>query len=209
MLVAPRSEQNSSYTIFLIKKLNNCERDDAVYNASQTEAVITIGTTVGDARAGVMIGPAYFSSYGTFPHTSYIAGINLATNGTAGNATRQAEVKAISKALGNSLEFFEIGNEPDLFQLWERRAASWGVTDYVAEWEAAAELIKSTLPRNALSYFAPSFAGTDTSGAANSMGPVQAFGNGLSTQKSIKMLSGHKYISTNRLYQNLELILVT
>jgi hypothetical protein len=170
------------------------QRDDAVYNASQTEAVITIGTTVGTRRAGVMIGPAYFSSYGTFPHTSYIAGLNLATNGSSGSATRQAEVKAISKILGNSLEFFEIGNEPDLFQLWNRRAASWGVTDYVAEWEAAAKLIQSTLPKSSLSYFAPSFAGTDTSGAVNSMGPVQAFANGLSTEKSIKMLSGHKYV---------------
>ena len=149
---------------------------------------------MGTNRAGVAIGPAFFSSYGTFPSTSYTVGINLATNGTEGSSTRQAEAKAISKILGSRLDFFEIGNEPDLFRMWNRRPSSWGVTDYVSEWEAAAKLIQSTLPKSALSFFAPSFAGTDAYGAATSMGPVQAFGHGLSTQKNIEMLSGHKYV---------------
>ena len=154
--------------------------------------MITIGTTVGTQRAPVTIGPSFFSSYGTFPSTTYIAGINLATNGSAGSSTRQEEFTAISKALGDSLSLFEIGNEPDLFQYWNRRPSSWGVTNYVAEWVAAAKLAASTLPDTTLSYFAPSFAGTDTSAASDAMGPAQAFGHGLSSQKNIKTLSGHK-----------------
>lgn len=168
------------------------DRDDAVYDASQTDPVVTTGTTVGTRRAGVTIGPSFFDSYGAFPNTTYIAGLNLATNGSDGTATRQAEVSAISKALGSSLQEFEIGNEPDLFQYWNRRPSSWGVTDYVAEWKAAAKLAESTLPDSTLSYFAPSFAGTDNTASSDDMGPAQAFENGLSDETAIKTLSGHK-----------------
>lgn len=167
-------------------------RDDAVYDASQTDPVVTTGTTVGTQRAGVTIGPSFFESYGVFPNTSYITGVNLATNGSAGTATRQEEFSAISKALGDSLQAFEIGNEPDLFQHWNRRKSSWGVTDYVSEWEAAAKLAESTLSGSTLSYFAPSFAGTDNSAASDAMGPAQAFKAGLGDESGIKTLSGHK-----------------
>lgn len=154
--------------------------------------MITIGATNGTRRAPVTIGPSFFSSYGTFPSTSYIAGINLATNGSVGKATREADVTYISKALGSSLKMFEIGNEPDLFQHWNRRPSSWGISDYVEEWLNANQLVKSTLPKTSLSFFAPSFAGTNVGGSSTSMGPLPAFENGLSKAKNIKQLSGHK-----------------
>lgn len=168
-------------------------RDDAIFNSSQTVPVITVGATAGTRRAPVTIGPSFFSSYGTFPSTSYIAGINLATNGSTGRATREADVTFISKALGSSLEMFEIGNEPDLFQYWNRRPSDWGVKNYVAEWLNASHLIESTLPNSKMSFFAPSFAGTNVGASSTSMGPLPAFENGLSKVKNIKQLSGHKY----------------
>lgn len=161
--------------------------------------MITIGVTVGTNRAGVTIGPSFFSSYGTFPSTSYIPGINLAVNGTTGISTREWETTYISKALGSSLEYFEIGNEPDLFKYWNRRPSTWNVSDYVAEWQNASQVVQATLattnPKLAknLAYFAPSFAGTDVGASSNSIGPFQAFEHGLDANKNIKVLSGHKY----------------
>jgi hypothetical protein len=160
--------------------------------------VITTGITVGDDRAGVTIGPSFFSSYGTFPSTLYIPGINLATNGTAGINTREWETTYISTALGETLEYFEIGNEPDLFQKWNRRPSTWNVSDYVAEWQRASQLVEATLAKKnpklakKVAYFAPSFAGTDVTASSNALGPSQAFGHGLDTDKNIQELSGHK-----------------
>ena len=177
-------------------------RDDAVFIPTQTEPVITIGATNGTHRAPVTIGPSFFSSYGTFPATSYIPGLNLAVNGSAGIETREAEASYISKALGSRLEMLEIGNEPDLFIYWNRRPSSWNVSDYVAEWQNASQVIavglEKTNPELAkkISYFAPSFAGTDVGAGPNSMGPLPAFEHGLDMNKNIKQLSGHKYAPT-------------
>jgi hypothetical protein len=171
-----------------------------VFISTQTEPVITIGATDGTDRAPVTIGPSFFSSYGTFPATSYIAGINLAVNGSAGISTREWEASYISKALGDKLEMLEIGNEPDLFIYWNRRPASWNVTDYVAEWQAASQVIETGLAwtnpelSKKITYFAPSFAGTDVGAGPNSMGPLPAFEHGLNVNKNIQQLSGHKYV---------------
>lgn len=141
------------------------------------------------------IGPSFFSSYGTFPGTKYIAGLNLATNATSGIETRQNEASLILKALGSSLELFEIGNEPDLFIYWNRRPASWNVSDYVEEWLNASEVVDAEVGKSKaeeIGYFAPSFAGTDVGSGPNTMAPLAAFGHGLNANKIIKQLSGHK-----------------
>jgi hypothetical protein len=176
-------------------------RDDVVYIESQKEAVITIGATNGTHRAPVTIGPSFFSSFGTFPGTQYIAGINLAVNGSNGTATRLAETAFICKALGDRLINVEIGNEPDLFKMWNRRAESWNISDYVTEWQTASQLVDAELTKSCPgvarkignTFFGPSFAGTDFGSSATTFGPFQAFENGLNAKRNIATLSGHKY----------------
>jgi hypothetical protein len=124
----------------------------------------------------------------------------LAVNGSGGTETRQAETAYISQALGYSLEMVEIGNEPDLFQYWNRRPSTWNVTDYVEEWLNASKLIESTLAKNdpdlakKITFFAPSFAGTDVGDSLDSFAPLAAFAHGLDSGNNIKVLSGHKYV---------------
>jgi hypothetical protein len=102
--------------------------------------------------------------------------------------------------LGNSLEIIEIGNEPDLFQHWNRRPSTWNVTDYVEEWLNASKVIESTLAKNDpdlaknIAFFAPSFAGTDVGDSLNSFAPLATFAHGLDSGNNIKVLSGHKYV---------------
>jgi hypothetical protein len=169
--------------------------------------VITIGATQGTNRAPVTIGPSFFSSFGTFPQTSYIAGINLAVNGTDGTVTRQAETSFICKALGDKLMMIEIGNEPDLFIHWNRRNSSWSVADYVSDWQTASQVVGAELasacPRLARKignkFFGPSFAGTDFGSGPTVLGPFQAFERGLNSKNNIAVLSGHKYVQSDSL----------
>ena len=175
--------------------------DDVVYVKSQKQAVITVGATNGTHRALVTIGPSFFTSFETFPRTQYIVGINLALNGTNGTATRIAETSFTCKAVGDRLLNFEIGNEPDLYKMWNRRANSWDVSDYVDEWQTASQLVDGELAKTCPElrrkignmFFGPSFAGTDFGSSASTFGPFQAFENGLNTKNNIATLSGHKY----------------
>ena len=176
------------------------DSDDVVYVESQAEAVITIGATNGTHRAPVTIGPSFFLSLGTFPKTQYIVGINLAVNGTNGTATRIAETSFACKALGDRLLDFEVGNEPDLYKLWNRRPDSWNVSDYTSEWQIASQLVDTELAKSCpglLSklrsrFFGPSFAGTDFGSSATTFGPFQAFENSLNVKNNVATISGHK-----------------
>ncbi|KAG0645276.1 Beta-glucuronidase [Hyphodiscus hymeniophilus] len=183
-------------------RVGGTTEDDAHFIQNQTEPVIVIGATNGTRRAGVTIGPSFFSSYGTFPATTYIPSITLAVNGSEGIETRQAETAYISQALGDSLAMMEIGNEPDLFQYWNRRPSTWNVTDYVEEWLNANKVIESTLAKNnpelakKVTFFAPSFAGTDIGSSLDSIAPLAAFAHGLNSGNNIKVLSGHNYMGS-------------
>ena len=74
------------------------------------------------------------------------------------------------------------------------------MTDYVEEWLNASEVIKSTLAKNdpelakKITFFAPSFAGTDVGDSLDSLSPLAAFAHGLDSGNNIKVLSGHKYV---------------
>lgn len=73
------------------------------------------------------------------------------------------------------------------------------MSDYVAEWLSASDVIGATLGKldptfeKEMGYFAPSFAGTDVGSGSNSMAPLAAFQHGLNAKRNIKQLSGHKY----------------
>ena len=72
-----------------------------------------------------------------------IFGINLATN-TPELAADEAAFAA--KTLGAKLEYFQLGNEPDLFKNHMRDPATWSADRYFDEWSAMAHAIRARVP---------------------------------------------------------------
>jgi hypothetical protein len=74
---------------------------------------------------------------------SCLYGINLGTN----TPQRAAEEAAfVADALGPKLEYFQIGNEPDLFYRRFRERSAWNVDAYLDQWLAAADAIRTRVP---------------------------------------------------------------
>jgi hypothetical protein len=65
-------------------------------------------------------------------------GIGMGTN-TPERAAAEAEL--VAKALGASLQYFQIGNEADLFRNHLRDPKTWGVKTYLEEWLALARAV--------------------------------------------------------------------
>lgn len=73
-----------------------------------------------------------------------IYGINLGTNTPA----RAAEEAAfVSATLESKLEYFQLGNEPDLFKNHLRDPKTWSVNLYLDEWLAEANAIRARVPK--------------------------------------------------------------
>jgi len=70
-------------------------------------------------------------------------GINLATNTPARAADQGAFV---AKTLGGKLDYFLLGNEPDLYVPRLREAKSWNGEAYIREWLALANAIRAVAP---------------------------------------------------------------
>lgn len=70
-------------------------------------------------------------------------GINLGTN-TPQRAADEAEF--VAKTLGSKLQYFQIGNEVDLFDHHIRDPKTWSVKAYLDEWLAIARAITARLP---------------------------------------------------------------
>ena len=77
-----------------------------------------------------------------------IYGINLGTN-TPGRAAMEADY--VAKTLGfthqkGKLEYFQLGNEPDLFRTHLRDPKTWGPDLYMDEWLDEANAIRAIVP---------------------------------------------------------------
>jgi hypothetical protein len=73
-----------------------------------------------------------------------IYGINLGTNTPA----RAAEEAAfVAPTLGPKLEYFQLGNEPDLFSTHIRDKATWNADRYFDEWLAEANAIRASVAK--------------------------------------------------------------
>ncbi len=70
-------------------------------------------------------------------------GIGMGTN-TPDRAAAEAEF--VAKTLGDSLQYFQIGNEADLFRNHLRDPKTWGVKPYLDEWLAMARAVAAKVP---------------------------------------------------------------
>ncbi len=107
-----------------------------------------------------------------------------------GNSTPEraaTEAAYVAQAVGNSLEFFQIGNEPDLYQNANNgtRPQGWGFADYLREWAAYAEAIAARVP-------GARFGGPDVNGASEW---ITQFGEEVPAEVRGRLttLTGHYY----------------
>jgi hypothetical protein len=70
-------------------------------------------------------------------------GIGMGTN-TPERAATEAEF--VARTLGPSLQYFQIGNEADLFRNHLRDPKTWGVKTYLEEWLAIAQAVSARVP---------------------------------------------------------------
>jgi hypothetical protein len=73
-------------------------------------------------------------------------GINMGTN-TPVRAADEAEI--VAKTLGPRLQYFQIGNEVDLFGRHLRDPQTWSPATYLAEWLTLARAVAARVPRAA------------------------------------------------------------
>jgi hypothetical protein len=107
-----------------------------------------------------------------------------------GNSTPEraaTEAAYVARAVGEQLEFFQIGNEPDFYQDANNgtRPPGWGFADYLKEWTGFAEAIAARVP-------GARFGGPDVGASSNW---VTRFGEELDagTRARLTTLTGHYY----------------
>ncbi|KAJ5336963.1 hypothetical protein MYU51_006263 [Penicillium brevicompactum] len=178
-------------------------QDLALYDPSlKTQINGTVVPAVSsDYPSIISIGPSYFESYATLPGVKFSHGFNMGNNSTRGIETLLATVSLACKALGGGkLEYWEIGNEPDLFKTTTPnsvRPANWTESDYVTEWLERERVIRRQLKKSCpemltddgYKYIAPSFAGL-----TNSLDAVKTWQDGLNKDNIISLNSMHNYI---------------
>ncbi len=107
-----------------------------------------------------------------------------------GNSTPQRaaeEAACVAQKVGSRIEFFQIGNEPDLYHTPTNgtRPPDWGFNDYLKEWTAFAEAISARVP-------SARFGGPDVAAASHW---VTQFGQQVPANIASRLvaLTGHYY----------------
>jgi hypothetical protein len=107
-----------------------------------------------------------------------IYGLNLGS-GTAERAADEAAL--VSELLGPENLVFQIGNEPDLFQMRKLQPNGYGKDTFITDWRNFSHAVKARAPGAA-------FAGPDVSSDTSWMGPfVKIFGN------DVRFVTHHYY----------------
>jgi hypothetical protein len=109
------------------------DSDRAIYDSTLTTSTASACPNA-DPGAWQCIGTTFFESYGGFPAgTRYSHQFNLGAYNSSGWNTLKTTVPLACKALAGQLEFWEVGNEPDLF-IGSRRPSTYNASQYATEW---------------------------------------------------------------------------
>ncbi|KAM0262780.1 hypothetical protein ACHAQJ_001574 [Trichoderma viride] len=169
--------------------------DRAIYDSTLTTSTASACPNA-DPGAWQCIGTTFFESYGGFPAgTRYSHQFNLGAYNSSGWNTLQKTVPLACKALKGQLEFWEVGNEPDLF-IGSRRPSTYNAAQYSAEWVNTTEhfesYLQSACPELAKSvkYIAPSLSSPGAKLHIADIFPDE----GNATQK-ITQVSVHNYMN--------------
>ncbi|KAI1810279.1 glycoside hydrolase family 79 protein [Poronia punctata] len=180
-------------------------QDYAIYNPNLTTA---LNGTFNETRSPdypttIEIGPSYFESYQTWPKVKFVHGFNMGGNHDDRQWDTLLQTAAIAcKTLGKErLQWWEYGNEPDLFATSSQgpvRPSNYSEAEFVEEWLAGTRAIRGVLARSCpdmlsnetYGYLAPSFAGV-----ANQLNASKAWDEGLDDDGTVRYFSTHNYIS--------------
>ncbi|KIV90003.1 hypothetical protein PV10_07353 [Exophiala mesophila] len=180
-------------------------QDYYTFDATQQEALVgsVDPSRSPDYPTTISIGPSYFDSYTTWPGFSYVHGLNLGKNGTVGYDTLVATVPLVCQHLAatNRLAYWQLGNEPDLFETSTQgpvRPSWWAEPQYVEEYLNKTRIIRGlvqehcpeVIEQDRLKYQAPSFAGT-----ANNLDLVTTWNEGIDADSEIALIDSHNYIN--------------
>lgn len=168
-------------------------QDFALYDSSQSKALVGVTPKGSDYPTTVTIGDKYFESYNTWSNTKYCHGFNMALGGSTakGFQTLVDTVPLACKALsGSKFYAFEYGNEPNLYAP-KVRPSSWDVDTYVSQWKNGTDeivaLVKKHCSGMTATFMGPSFSGPDDGFAAS-----DAFSDGFDGNGDVKYFSSHK-----------------
>jgi hypothetical protein len=112
-------------------------------------------------------------------------GINLGTN-TPELAAEQAAF--VAKTLGDKLEYFQIGNEPDGFWSRFRAEATWTVETYMDDWLAAVNAIRARVPE-------AKFAVPDVAGKTGWLAPIADRLTAMADPPKVAAVTHHYYFT--------------
>lgn len=142
-------------------RLTVFDSDRAIYDSTLTTSTASACPNA-DPGAWQCIGKTFFESYGGFPAgTRYSHQFNLGAYNSSGWNTLEETVPLACKALVGQLEYWEVGNEPDLF-IGSRRPSTYNASQYSAEWVNTTEHFESYLRHacpelyHSVKYIAPS-----------------------------------------------------
>ncbi|KAJ7069968.1 glycoside hydrolase family 79 protein [Mycena amicta] len=171
---------------------------------SEIVPVAPTAATPYQEAAEVIVGDGFYQAASHLPSgTRVVWGVNLLHQNTT---AAFLEAKSIQKAFkspamrasGVTLEFIEIGNEPDLYTgKLNYTSANWNVSAFVAQWtEFATNLTDAGIVTagSGPKYYGPSFAGV--SNAATGFSPLGIFNGGILGSPAgslLKTYSAHHY----------------
>ncbi|GFP54341.1 hypothetical protein ACSS6W_002056 [Trichoderma asperelloides] len=169
--------------------------DRAIYDSTLTTSTAS-SCPKADPGAWQCIGKSFFESYGGFPAgTRYSHQFNMGAYNSSGWATLKSTVPLACKALEGQLEFWEVGNEPDLY-IGSRRPSSYNAANYAAEWVNTTQHFESYLKTacpslgGRIKYIAPSLSSPGAKLKINAIFPDE----GSSATSKISQVSVHNYM---------------
>lgn len=133
------------------------------------------------------IGPSFFDSYNAYPDVKWVAGLNVG-NQTAGSTENwAAAVGYACSRVGDVVEAWEFGNEPNLFRNMPKDPGNY-VRYWVEKTKAAQAEMDKNCPGMKMNMMAPSFAGTNR----DAFNETVVMKLGLNQLNNIGILSSHK-----------------
>jgi len=114
-----------------------------------------------------------------------IYGIDMGTN-TPQRAAEEAVF--VAKTLGSRLQYFQIGNEPDLFDRHLRDPETWSAKTYLDEWLSMARAIAARVPN-------ASFGIPDVASKMNWLTEIAALWPSIQDKPTVTTITHHHYFS--------------
>jgi hypothetical protein len=153
-----------------------------------------------DYPTTITIGPSFFDSYLALGATKYTHGFNLALGAITSNGwdTLAATAPLACEAIGENLDHWEYGNEPDLYSVSAQgpvRPPTWDAATYVDQWLNGTRHINRALAAACPDMATASWVAPSNGGVSNPLRAQAQWAAGLDDDGNIGLFSTHNYIS--------------